>query len=55
MAMLDESKETGQNLCVFCRMDQRPTIWSVVEDILNTENMDEEDEQEEQEEEKQST
>lgn len=43
MAMLDESKETGHNLCVFCRMEQRPTIWSVVDNILNTDDMDDEE------------
>lgn len=48
VAMLQESKETGHNLCVFCRMDQKPTIWSVVENILNTESMDEEEQQEEE-------
>lgn len=44
VAMLDESKETGHTLCVFCRMEQRPTIWSVVEEILNTDNAEEEEE-----------
>jgi len=43
VAMLDESKESGQaqTLCVFCRMEERKTIWSVVDHILNTDNTEE--------------
>lgn len=40
MSMLDETKTPGQTLCVFCRMEERPTIWSVVDSVLNTDDLD---------------
>lgn len=40
VAMLDDTVTPGQALCVFCRMERRPTIWSVVDSILNTDNFD---------------
>lgn len=46
MAMLDDAGTPGQTLCVFCRMEARPTIWSVVDHILNTEDFSEDPEHE---------
>ena len=34
--MLDDDGTPGQTLCVFCRMEARPTIWYVVDNILNS-------------------
>lgn len=42
--MLDDTSTPGHTLCVFCRMEARPTIWSVIDNILNTEQFDEENE-----------
>lgn len=41
VAMLDESKTPGQTICVFCRMEDRPTIWSVVDSIVKNEEFEE--------------
>jgi len=40
--MLDDTTTPGKTLCVFCRMEARPTIWSVVDSLLNTDNFDDE-------------
>lgn len=39
--MLDDSSNPGHTLCVFCRMEARPTIWSVIDNIIPTDNYDE--------------
>lgn len=43
--MLDDSTTPGHTLCVFCRMEARPTIWSVVDNVLNTEHFDDDNDQ----------
>ena len=42
--MLDDSSTPGHTLCVFCRMESRPTIWSVIDNIINSDNLEEEPE-----------
>lgn len=54
VTMLDDSKGPGITVCVFCRLQSRPTIWSIVENVLPT-DADLEDEEEEEFAEKRAT